>query len=696
MLTEVAEQAQLDVKQAFASLCAGGAEIHARRTAKTAGVQAGFAKRMESSRFKSAQQASFYTGMAAALAQKKIVFAEGSTGLGKGRVIAMVAMEQAKAGKTPVVVCAPTLALVGQLHAEFAALNDGTVATAVVVGAHEFVDDEALLSYLERTNSDSDLPVDEGVRMWAASGGKPINPRSVAALAAGEGAAWLMDDMRSLCSEMHPDDFLLTEEADNAERSQARELVASMRERVRCTDGVAFCSHMMLAAAQRTQWQGSLPAPRSVIIDEAHLFESAVSRVNSSELSLFSMRLALHRYMATQGLSSSSTAGKALRDVAALGELLEPMGHLGVSLVLTGDDKGQPYRLNPIVDALAALNKRLDSRSLEGLAHLELFKSNAKVILRGLRHEVADKVRLSRSAVRGYPSLQSGPASVSMQLRDIWNTAEDGVALVSATLYAIGEDGEYHCDYARTSLSVPIDRAATLPPAREPHITSIPVLHTLGAASYERFIPGGDKRAGKDTSPWHAQLAVGLRKIADSARGGSLVLLTSYDDVNALAGLIASDLGDRLIVQVRDRRFEALAREFRAKHAKGMRPVLLGLGSAWTGVDLVDADVPPEEDTLLTDLVVARLPINLNQSATMRSRVDHQGLYPMINECLLTLKQGLGRLIRRAGVQDRHIWLLDGRVHPSHSWNGMVRLTSGVRRMLRDYAKREEVEFDAA
>lgn len=70
--------------------------------------------------------------------------------------------------------------------------------------------------------------------------------------------------------------------------------------------------------------------------------------------------------------------------------------------------------------------------------------------------------------------------------------------------------------------------------------------------------------------------------------------------------------------------------------------------------------------------------------------------YPIINECLLTLKQGLGRLIRRAGVMDRHIWVLDGRIHPEHSWQGMVRLTAGVRRMLRDYAKRDEVEFDGA
>ena len=217
-------EAQIDLKQAFACLCAAGLQIHQQRSAEAAGLVASVSWGLDRSRFKSQQQADFYAGMSAALAEKKIVFAEGSTGLGKGRVIAMVAMEQAKAGKSPVVVCAPSLALVGQLYAEFRAFSDGAVSSAVVVGAHEFVDDEALLDYIERADSDPAMPVDEGVRMWALGGGKPLNPQSVAALAAGGEAAWLMDDLRSLCTDMAPEDFALTDEADNEMRSQAREV----------------------------------------------------------------------------------------------------------------------------------------------------------------------------------------------------------------------------------------------------------------------------------------------------------------------------------------------------------------------------------------------------------------------------------------------------------------------------------------
>lgn len=687
-----AAKAGIDMKQAFASLCKAGLLIQERQRAHAAGLTNSFSASLDHSRFKSPQQAAFYAGMAAGLSEKKIVFCEGSTGLGKGRVIAMVALEQAKAGKTPVVVCAPSLALVGQLFTELVGLKDDSVPVAVVVGSHEFVDDEALRFYLERAESDLDMPVDEAVKQWVAGGAKPLNPHCVAAVAAGGGAAWLMDDLRSLCTEMAAEDFALSDEADNLERSEARAVVARMRERVKTVEGIVLCSHMMLASAQRTQWRGTLAAPKCIIIDEAHLFESAVSRVNSTQLSLFTLRATLQRYIQEAGLSPSTVAGHALREVAELGQQLQPLGQLGGNEVLNGDRASSDPRVGGVIQTLEVLGKRFGSRALTGLPHLAMFQASVNSILRGLRNEVRDQVRLSLSAVRGFPSLRSGPAIVAMQLGDIWKTAEGGVALVSATLYAIGEDGEYHCDYSRASLSVPIGRSATLAPVREPHITTIPTVWTLGEQSYARFIPSSE-RGDPGALAWRANIVGALEEICGSARGGTLALFTAYADVHAVGAVLRERLGERVIEQVPDRRFDSVVKEYREKHAKGLRPVMLALGVAWTGVDLVDSAAPPERDTLLTDLVVTRLPINLNQSATMRARVDNMGLYPLINECLLYLKQGLGRLIRRDGVEDRRIWILDGRIHSAYTWPGMVRLTAGVRRMLRDYPKRRETDF---
>ena len=117
--------------------------------------------------------------------------------------------------------------------------------------------------------------------------------------------------------------------------------------------------------------------------------------------------------------------------------------------------------------------------------------------------------------------------------------------------------------------------------------------------------------------------------------------------------------------------------------AKGLRPVMLGLGGAWTGIDLTDPSVPPERDNLLTDLVIVRMPVGLNRTNSALARIERSGTASISNEALLTFKQGLGRLIRRTGVTDRRIWILDGRIFGS--WNRMPQLTGAARRLLREY-----------
>ena len=72
----------------------------------------------------------------------------------------------------------------------------------------------------------------------------------------------------------------------------------------------------------------------------------------------------------------------------------------------------------------------------------------------------------------------------------------------------------------------------------------------------------------------------------------------------------------------------------------------------------------------------------------MLSRIKRMGMHAVTQEALLTLKQGLGRLIRRSGVQDRHLWLLDGRVYDGQPWSAksdMKELTAATRRLVRSY-----------
>jgi len=690
-LESAAQSAGLDLKVAFASLCTQGQEVlERRRLAVESALSLQIGSRVDESQFKSPLQAQFYAGIAEGIQAGKVVMAEGSTGIGKSRVMARVAIEQAKAGGGPVVVCGPTLSVLAHLHEEFRASGMAEdVSVSMVVGASEFVDDEALRLVLARAQDEPDVVVDEGVRMWVAGGAKALDPASAGARAIGPHASWLMDDLRSLCDVMNPDDFLLLEDVDNAERSESRANVAAMRKRTTESTGVVLCTHTMLAFAQRTRWSGSVPAPNVLLIDEAHLFERAVASANQVRFSTFSATHALRQTMEVQG--ANTAAKKALSAVKNLASCIDALVGRGESLPLRkGDSFISTEAQAGLVEAVRLCQSALGSDKLQKLAHRDLFLGALRNVARAIAGETQDAWVLERTSVRGFPSLRSGPSSVAMQLRDIWNTAAGGVGLVSATMYALNEEGEYRCDYLRVLLNLPLARVSTPSPVREKHLTEIPTLHMPSKALAAQLVPPSERNTALEDL-WHGHLARIVTHVATRSRGGTLVLCTAYADTEGLAKLLGPVFGERLVVQSRGRRFQGYKNDFCRLHAKGLRPILLGVGTAWTGVDLSDSGVTASEDFLLTDLVITRLPVNLNQSLSMQQRVAGMGLYPLINEALLTLKQGLGRLIRRDGVQDRHIWFLDGRAHPSFSWQGMQRLTASTRRMLRDYRRVEEI-----
>ncbi len=691
-IEEAASEAGVDFKTAFASLCSQGQDLfEAQRQPYTPELARLIETPIDESQFKSPQQATFYKGLSKGLDNCRLVMCEGSTGIGKSRVMARVALEQAKAGKTPVLVAAPTLAVLAHLHEEFLALGSTDVPVCMVVGSSEFVDDELLRDYLERAGVDHDLVVDEAVRMWVAGGARALDPSLAAAKALGENASWLMEDLRSLCDAMNPDDFQLLEEVDNEGRSQSRANVAHMRQRSMDSTGVVLCSHMMLAIGQRVRWRGTLPAPKVLLVDEVHLLESTVAAANSMRFSSYTASVALRQFMQAHG--DGSDAKKALACINKLSGFIETIIKPGESIEARKSEDALAHDARAqLLELVNSAHTLLGSNKLAQMQHQDLLVNAIRNFSRTLQGQTKDIWGIVRTHSRGYAALLTGPSSVGMQLRDLWNTADGGAGLVSATLYAINEDGEYRCDYLRMVLSLPIARVDTPTPVREKHITELPTLHTPSPAMAAMLIPPS-QREDEQEALWQARLAKVVAMVDSRAKGGVLVLCTAYTDVRALENHLKETLGERLVAQTPGRRFQGFLSDFRRIHAKGLRPVLIGVGTAWTGVDLSDGDVSPEQDFLLTDLVITRLPVNLNSSLSMQQRVTAMGLYPLVNETLLMLKQGLGRLIRRDGVTSRHIWFLDGRVNASYRWNGMQRLTAGARRMLRDYTKHEEIDL---
>ena len=163
---------------------------------------------------------------------------------------------------------------------------------------------------------------------------------------------------------------------------------------------------------------------------------------------------------------------------------------------------------------------------------------------------------------------------------------------------------------------------------------------------------------------WHRTVAARLQEISDTAAGGTLVLCCSYLDVRALGALLTENLATRLLASRGSGSLRMLGEEFVRLGRKNARPVWLATGSAWTGLDLSDHEaVDPAKDFALTDLVITRIPFGANKTAVHLARTKRLGFDVECMEAALRLKQGLGRLIRRAGVVERRIWVLDGRSH---------------------------------
>jgi CRISPR type IV-associated DEAD/DEAH-box helicase Csf4 len=95
---------------------------------------------------------------------------------------------------------------------------------------------------------------------------------------------------------------------------------------------------------------------------------------------------------------------------------------------------------------------------------------------------------------------------------------------------------------------------------------------------------------------------------------------------------------------------------------------------------MADKQAPAEQDLLLTDLYIPRLPYGCHRTLTHRRRVAALGFMVEVHETARMLKQGVGRLVRREGLRDRHIWLADSRLtQPRPHLKPILKLLSAFR-----------------
>lgn len=146
------------------------------------------------------------------------------------------------------------------------------------------------------------------------------------------------------------------------------------------------------------------------------------------------------------------------------------------------------------------------------------------------------------------------------------------------------------------------------------------------------------------------KLAMQLLPILNQVPGGIFFLCTSHAGLRQVAAVLERELGRRILVQGKDSK-QRLLTEF-VNHG---RAVLVATASFWEGVDV--------RGDALSCVIIDKLPFTAPDEPLLKARIEDcrlRGGDPFgelqLPEAVITLKQGVGRLIR--DVQDRGILIL--------------------------------------
>lgn len=578
--------------------------------------------------------------------QGKIFFAEAATGTGKGSLIACLALDAALDGKRALI-SAP-LPVIWQLTQELARFEDAAILDiGVLLGRPNFVDPDELALWANTTGSQTILE-------WIAAGGTPVTDatRNLGNLIGIE-LKWLLDDALALDDEIPTSQVMLSEPAEGTV-CPAEDIYQKLREKTH-TASILMCSHHFMAAHYRLMamnCDGILPFKTDVLlVDEAHQLEDAFAAVNTETLHLHAMGHAL----GASSVPKKSVAKAAIEELGALITATALADEYGARSLMGDLDRfgGLEDAASTALVALNALKpKKSDLAMAKTLRH-------AKGVIKSVLSRQST-VRVELTPVKKYAVLSAGKANLEKPLKALWESCSSAV-LVSATL-----TGSLKANLTGWKLAIPSERLMVPTPVTPSWIYKPVELMNHRLANYPNT----------ESDEWHDEVASQLLSIAESAVGGTQVLLTAYASIEALTERLRDVLGDRLIVQSPAFPANACAHVF--KNATN-RPVWLGTGAAWTGFNLSNSAVPVGEDFTLTDLVVPRLPYGTVRTLSHARRSQIAGPVVGHQEATWRLQQGLGRLVRREGVLNRRLWVLDKRI------DDLSPQTKGMRELLSRY-----------
>lgn len=455
------------------------------------------------------------------------------------------------------------------------------------------------------------------------------------------------------------------------------------RSQQQVADATSNLRHYEAERARRlvviTEENGTIPAYRYLMVDECHLFESSLSRVLSNYVAIRQIGRELREFMEAGGKVSKTSIKQvnlALKDITACGPSSDAESRSGDVVILNGANSERHPELIPAIRTIVNVIEgiKAPAKGSEPIASgLYLALKRDLMALRAVAN--GSYGMLNFSPTRKFPQMIVGRPSIESMLRQLWAFVE-GASCVSATIY-LPKGNTTTAWYLKSVLAIPDHREVEYSPSIGPWIYR-PVkeiwqpsderdIENLTPTSYVAY-KMSEAQFIKDTELWHQSISKSIvERVLSSAAGGILVLCTSYKTCNDVAGYLSESSKDVVIVEAKPSL--SLSQQkmmFIAARKEGKQSIWLATGGAWTGLDVSGKDIgiDAEEDKLLTDLVIPRLPFYTNRSITHQHRKIYR---PSTNwevfETCFAFRQALGRLIRRVGLpKNRKIWMLDARM----------------------------------
>jgi len=379
-----------------------------------------------------------------------------------------------------------------------------------------------------------------------------------------------------------------------------------------------------------------IPRFEAVVFDEAHRVEDIATSYFGASLSTGQILDLAADVQKEAEVNKPGTPENMMMNIAALKAGIAQIN----SFFLDAPEKG---RLN--IDKIESEHKTALDSIKKGLKYIQ---GNFENSLSARAHELEDNLNLIFSRgkdnwLEWYEKRKRGvafhasPLDISVNMREQLYRNVKTIIFTSATLSTGGT-----FDYIRSRLGIPEEAGEAIYPSHfnfmEQVLFYIP--HDLPLPNSDEFVPAITGR---------------IAEILRLSSGRALVLFTSYNNLNSVYNALKGKISYRIL-----RQGEAPKNTLLEDFKRNTGSVLMATGSFWEGVD-----VPGEA---LSCLIVDKLPFDSPGDPIVGARIDmintREGnpfMEYQVPSAIISLKQGLGRLIRKS--TDRGILaVLDKRI----------------------------------